>query len=290
MQIVRAEQERLERLERERLETELKTYKEMLDEGVITEKQYQAKSNELLGVPDTEMVDINGTNVIPRCFNTYSSGEINTRSWYPDPDHILFLVEFYPGADKEVVCTSNEEINKSLLDENIINYKCTPKDTVILPGTNQRIPLDELDENTSYDVPLTDIDLSIAYIPFTYAFDGDTAVLGYITEPNMRRILTISQQTDGIRLFNLEFNDTISHTACKRNTDARTIEQDFISTNHCQMGSTIMVFDVLDFVDDDDPDLLLFDRSPPPLPTRPLGNTSLSDHSLERTARVLFPD
>ena len=295
--IVRAEAERLVRLERERVETELKTYKEKLDKGVITEKQYQAKSNELLGVPDTEMFDINGANVMPRCFNTYAYGEINTRSWYPDTNHILFLVEFYPGADQEVICTSNEEINKSLLDENIINYKCTPRDYVLLAGTDQRIPLYDIDEDLRYDVSMRDIDVSIAYIPFTYGFDGGTAVVGYITEPNMRRILRISQQTDGIRLFNLKFNDTISHTVCKRNTNQGTIIPDFVSTNHCQMGSTIMIFDVVD-LDAVDPDLVSFDEgSPPPLPTRPTRptrsfrtspTTNGNNRNSELTARVLF--
>ena len=290
MPIVRAEQERLERERRERVEAELKRYKEMLDAGVITEEQYQAKSNELLGVPDTETFDINGTDVMPRCFNTYAAGDINTRSWYPDPNHILFLVEFYPGADQEVICTSNEEIDKTLYDENMIQYRCTPKDYVLEPNTVRRIPISDITEGMAYDVSMTDIDETVAYIPFTYGYDGTTAIVGYITEPNMRRILRISQQTDGTRLFNLKFNDTISHTVCKRNTTQGTWGFSDISTNHCQMGSSIMVFDVVD-LDTDDPDLVSFNEgSPPPLPPRPFGNISLSNQDSEPTARVLFPE
>ena len=188
----------------------------------------------------------NGTQVPGRCFSIMDAENINTSSWYPEEDNILFLIEFYPGAEPDLVCTNVQILENALRNETAINYRCGGN-LGFVAGTGREIRLDNVPDGVAVDVAMTSIDFSVEYIPFSYGIDGTTVMNGYLPRYEVERIL--SQVGDGTsKLFTLVFRDTISHTVSKNNTSRGTEGADFVSTNHCQAGSAIMVFQVKEFI------------------------------------------
>lgn len=188
----------------------------------------------------------NGTQVPGRCFSIMDAEDINTSSWYPEEDNILFLIEFYPGAEPDLVCTNVQILENALRNETAINYRCGGN-LGFEAGTGREVRLDNIPDGMAVDVAMTSIDFSVEYIPFSYGIDGTTSLNGYLPRYEVERML--SQVGDGTsKLFTLVFRDTISHTVSKNNTSRGTEGADFVSTNHCQAGSTIMVFQVKEFI------------------------------------------
>jgi hypothetical protein len=188
----------------------------------------------------------NGTQVPGRCFSIMDAEDINTSSWYPEEDNILFLIEFYPGAEPDLVCTNVQILENALRNETAINYRCGGN-IGFVAGTGREIRLDNVPDGVAVDVSMTSIDFSVEYIPFSYGIDGTTVMNGYLPRTEVERML--SQVGDGTsKLFTLVFRDTISHTVSKNNTSRGTEGADFVSTNHCQAGSAIMVFQVKEFI------------------------------------------
>lgn len=203
----------------------------------------------------------NGTQVPGRCFSIMDAEDINTSSWYPEENNILFLVEFYPGAEPELVCTNTEILENALRNETAINYRCGGNIGYIA-GTGREIRIDTLQEGVAFDVAMSSIDFSVEYIPFSYGLDGTTVMNGYLPRTEVERILT--EVADGTsKLFTIVFVDTISHTVSKNNTARGTQGADYVSTNHCQAGSAIMVFQVKEFI------LPPEQRTPPPVARDP---------------------
>ena len=188
----------------------------------------------------------NGAQVPGRCFSIMDAEDINTSSWYPEENNILFLIEFYPGADPDLVCTNVEILENALRNESAINYRCGGN-LGFEAGTGREVRLDNIPDGMAVDVAMSSIDFSVEYIPFSYGIDGTTVMNGYLPRYEVERIL--SQVDDGTsKLFTIVFRDTISHTVSKNNTSRGTEGTDFVSTNHCQAGSTIMVFQVKEFI------------------------------------------
>jgi hypothetical protein len=203
----------------------------------------------------------NGTQVPGRCFSIMDAEDINTSSWYPEENNILFLVEFYPGAEPELVCTNTEILENALRNETAINYRCGGN-IGFIAGTGNQIRIDTLPEGVAFDVAMTSIDFSVEYIPFSYGLDGTTSMNGYLPRTEVERILT--EVADGTsKLFTIVFVDTISHTVSKNNTARGTQGPNYFSTNHCQAGSAIMVFQVKEFI------LPPEQRTPPPVARDP---------------------
>ena len=188
----------------------------------------------------------NGSQVPGRCFSIMAAEDINTSSWYPEEDNILFLIEFYPGAEPDLVCTNVEILENALRNETGINYRCGGN-LGFEAGTGRVVTLDNIPDGMAIDVAMTSIDFSVEYIPFSYGIDGTTSLNGYLPRYEVERIL--SQVGDGTsKLFTIVFRDTISHSVSKHNTSRGTEGANFVSTNHCQAGSTIMVFQVKEFI------------------------------------------
>ena len=230
----------------------------------------------------TESYDLPGsdTQVPGRCFSIMDAGDINTSSWYPEERSILFLVEFYPGAEPELVCTNTQVLQNAMDNESGINYRCGSRRGFIA-GTQTEINLDDdLPDGVGIDVTMTDIDYSVEYIPFSYGIDGTTSMNGYLPRDQVERMMTVVETGSGVRLFTLEFLDTIPHTVSKNNTQMGREEANFVSTNHCQAGSTIMVFRVKEFT-------LAQERSPPAL-QRPGRGGQGSIQRLTRSVRRLW--
>jgi hypothetical protein len=192
----------------------------------------------------------NNQQVSGRCFSIMDGHYINTSSWYPEDDSILLLVEFNDAIEPTLVCTNREIFELALSDESRINYKCAATQGFI-PGTGEVIDLTNLEnipDGVAIDLPMRDIDFNKEYIPFAYGFDGTTVMNGYITRNEVEWILS-SLDSSSTRLFTLRFKDTITHTVSKNNTDRGTQGRDVVSTNHCQAGSAIMVFEVTEYSD-----------------------------------------
>ncbi len=221
-------------------------------ERMREEQRLAAQRFAHLGVDDDQEEDAtgpydlpNGTQVPGRCFSIMDAEDINTSSWYPEENNILFLVEFYPGAEPDLVCTNTEILENALRNETAINYRCGGNIGYIA-GTGREIRIDTLQEGVAFDVAMTSIDFSVEYIPFSYGLDGTTVMNGYLPRTEVERILT--EVADGSsKLFTMVFVDTISHTVSKNNTARGTQGPDYVSTNHCQAGSAIMVFQVKEF-------------------------------------------
>ena len=215
-----------------------------------------------------------------RCFSIMDAEDINTSSWYPEEDSILFMVEFYPGAEADLVCTNVEVLQKAMNNETGINYKCGSRRGFIA-GTQTEVNLDDdLPEGIGIDVAMTDIDYSVEYIPFSYGIDGTTSMNGYLPRNQVEYMLDIVETGRQIRVFTLEFSDTISHTVSKNNTQRGSELADFVSTNHCQAGSAIIVFRVKEFT-------LAQERSPPAL-ERPNRTAQSSLQTMQRAMRRLW--
>ena len=188
----------------------------------------------------------NGTQVPGRCFNIMDAENINTSSWYPEEDNILFLIEFYPGAEPDLVCTNVQILENALRNETAIIYRCGGN-LGFEAGTFRQVILSNIPSGMAVDVAMTSIDFSVEYIPFSYGIDGITVMNGYLPRYEVERIL--SQVGDGTsKLFTIVFRDTISHTVSKNNTSRGTESANFVSTNHCQAGSAVMVFQVKEFI------------------------------------------
>ena len=209
--------------------------------------------------------------VPPRCFNMQATGDINTSSWYPTPENILFSIEFYPGAETEIVCTSSVELRHTMVDQSRVLYKCSSS-SGYKAGTSIHVTLDELEDGENMDISINDVDISTAYIPFTYGIDGTTTINGYLPEWQIKRILTQTDSELVTRIYDLVFVDTISHTASKFNTSAGTENPNYVSTNHCQAGSSIIIFKVVEFGDQAPEEIPLeimeSPPNPPPAPRR----------------------
>ena len=194
----------------------------------------------------------NNKQVSGRCFSIMDGDYINTSSWYPEDDSILLLVEFNDAIEPTLVCTNKEIFNHALNDESRINYKCASTRGYIV-GTGETIDLtnpENIPDGVAIDLPMRDIDFNNEYIPFAYGFDGTTVMNGYITRDEVDWILS-SLGLVSTRLFTLKFKNTITHTVSKNNTDRGTQGRDFVSTNHCQAGSAIMVFEVREYNEGD---------------------------------------
>ena len=205
--------------------------------------------------PDTETVDINGTNVMPRCFNTYAYGEINTSSWILEEDSILFLINF-PDSDTKLVCTNIDTLKDALNNENRIMYKCTSQKGLI-SRTKEPIFIDQNNQiynPNTYELlipqppfialSMDSMDLSKEYIPFTYGYTDTYPENGYILRSQIEEIIRRVESTEHTLLFTLEFSDTISHTVSKNNTSLGRDEPDHDSNAHCQAGTSIMIYNV----------------------------------------------
>jgi hypothetical protein len=197
---------------------------------------------------DTDDYIIPGTDrtVPPRCFNVLEGGDINTASWYPTKDNILFSIEFYPGYKPQIICTSRDELTRSMSNEATIMYECTGNSGYIA-GTNTLVTLDELEDGQNIDIPINNVDLSTAYIPFTYGIDGNTVINGYLREWEVKLILEETNSGNVTKMYDLVFVDTISHTASKFNTSEGIEGPNYVSTNHCQAGSSIITYKVVEF-------------------------------------------
>ena len=192
-------------------------------------------------------IEAGGKQVPARCFNAVAAGNINTSSWYPDTNNILFLLTNPAGLEPDLVCVSVDELERNLINDNVILYKCTPGEFVIVHSatdfTSQTVPYASLPpDTTSFDVKVQDVDKSVEYIFFTYDQDISGSVRGYLPRPSVQRIVdeTLVGNTD--RVYQLSFVDTITHTAVKHGQYSR------IGAYHCQFGSDIVLFQVDDFI------------------------------------------
>lgn len=205
------------------------------------EDEDEDEATEPYGLPNNQQVS-------GRCFSIIDGDYINTSSWYPEEDSILLLVEFDDATEPVLVCTNTQIFNHALNDESRINYKCASK-VGYIARTGEQIDLtnpENIPSGVAIDVAMRDIDFNNEYIPFAYGFDGTTVMNGYITRNEVNWMLS-SLGGMGTKLFTLKFKDTITHTVSKNNTNRGTQPRDFVSTNHCQSGSAIIVFEVNEY-------------------------------------------
>ena len=98
-----------------------------------------------------------------------------------------------------------------------------------------------LRNNIIFDVSMKDVDLNTAYVPIPIT----SGINAYIPEKQIKSLINIIN-TKNTFIFTLKFKDTISFTVTKRNTSMGTIGSDFVSTNHCQHGSTILYYSIVE--------------------------------------------
>lgn len=178
-----------------------------------------------------------GREVPARCFNITDGGNINTSNWANKEGNILLLVETAPGLDPDLVCTDINELEHALTENTGILYRCggtrgnmVGSDTIVDDvATLGDVP---------YDLSMINIDTSTKYIPFIYDLDGNTAVKGYLPKEDMKIILAMAKGNTNLPVVVLNFVDTISHTISKDVMEGG----GWPDSNHCQAGSTIVVF------------------------------------------------
>ena len=220
----------------------------------------EPQKEEVNEIPE-EFFETNGMKLNGRCLDTDSGKEINTSTWYPEPNHILFLM----GDD--ITCTSIDSLEKSMLNESTSLYKCTEQET-------------EGEQLYSYPV-----DLNTTYILFTYRDPTDKIgrpAVGYLPQSHVRKIIQLTKNIDAIRIFIIDFVDTVPFTISKRNTIKATESPNLVSEMHCQAGSGVAIFKVRDF--DMEEDMVV----PPPPPLRRQRRITNTDH--EPRVGGLFPD
>ena len=206
----------------------------------------------------TGTYDAGGHDVSARCFSVMDGSDINTSDFYPEPDSILLMIEFVDGTT-QLVCTSVEILQNSLSDENKMVYRCFS--TGFVEINHVTYPENAIPTGVhGYDIPITraNVDTQIAYMPIIYGFesDGYRVKVLYISDRSVTRIINESRSL-GARIFSLTFDDAIYHTISKRNDPNRTEGQWYRGNNHCQSGSNIMVYKVVEFEDDDRMNALL---------------------------------
>lgn len=235
--------------------------------------------NEPVEVVDVDPFDSGGGRIVPaRCFSSLEGKYINTRDWAPDPKHIMFIVN-----NDSLVCTSVEEFKNTLLDDSKIMYQCVAKTEILvthpfmidgqLSNRVFRYPYNNIPEFITdeygievlndegihipikgWDIPESDTDLTVAYIPFSYGLQGNRTVeVGYLRESSVQQIIKMSETSSITMVFNLTFKDSISHTTSKIRipsirTTIITEDTNFLGLSHCQAGTTILVYEVDEFI------------------------------------------
>jgi len=209
-----------------------------IEEGtVIEEAEEEEEAEGTYKLPETDI------EVPARCFSELDTGDINTRTWYPTPGTVLLLLEFAPGLEPDLVCTSVKDLKRQMRDNNNILYRCTVPEgghVYFPPGESELLRLQDLGPHDPYDIRTEDVDESVEYVPFTYAVDERGSTRGYLTKSSIERIITASNSSDNARVFKLKFIDSISHTYNKVGSGG-------LGANHCQAGSTVLLFDVEDY-------------------------------------------
>lgn len=216
----------------------------------IAAKQKYTEQEEL----DDDSYNLNGKDIPGICFNVLNAGDIKTSSWISEENSILFLIKF-TETDIKLVCTNIEILKNSLNEETRIMFACTSQKG--WTSSNQEVFIDK--DNEIYDrknykllrqqpikLSMDSMDLSREYIPFTYDFDGIYPANGYILRSQIEEIINRSEQTQDTLLFTLEFLDTISVTVSKNNTILGTELQDAESNAHCQSGTSIIIYNVIE--------------------------------------------
>jgi hypothetical protein len=212
-----------------------------IEEGtVIEEAEEEEEAEGEYTLPGTDR------EVPARCFSEVDGGDINTQTWYPTPGTILLLIEFAPGLDPDLVCTSVQELNRRLRDNANILYQCVVPDggrVYFPPGEAGLLRMEDLGPHDPYDIRTEDVDRSVEYIPFTYAVDERGSTRGYLPRSSVERIVASTETEGNARVFVLKFDGSMSHTYNK-------VGSGNLGSNHCQAGSTVLLFRVEDYGDE----------------------------------------
>lgn len=182
-----------------------------------------------------------GDEIPARCFSIMDAGEINSNSWENEEGNIFIIVEFGPDQSPDVVCTSVDEIEMMINDSSKLMYRCSG-----LRGSRAGHSLMVDDVRTldgPYDLSLSNIDRSVKYVPFTYGFEGTSALIGYLPMKDINTLILIARNSTEVSTVTVRFVDTITHTIGVDTADER---GSHIGANHCQFGSAISVFELQD--------------------------------------------
>ena len=205
------------------------------------------ENNEDFTIP----VNLNGEykTIGPRCFESTNATDINTKDWFEQGnfDVVYFLIKNDP--DKQIYCSNLEQLEENLYNENKVVYQCKPSTYGYVINTedgSQILLQDALRDNIRFDVSMRDINLIDAFVPVISTKYGE---IYYISELQMKTLIDVVK-SHNTYIFTLEFEDTINFTVTKRNTTLGTIGSDFVSTNHCQYGSSISYWTIVELNND----------------------------------------
>ena len=247
------------------------------------QQQIAAEAARKAQAEGTEIEEATGTiitstgQVIPaRCFSVMEAGDTNAADWETDdPNNIMLLVEFEDGSNT-LVCTDKTEIEWALNDIKQVLYRCGSKRGIIINQFVNNISnlprgvryqydqgqraynildqtiddVDTLPSGIRYDISMRDsIDRSVKYVPFTYGFAGNSPMKGYLTDKDIQKLLLIIQNRS-TPVVSVKFKNTIPFTVDLQLADhifgdGENLQEATLGANHCQHGSTIMLFELI---------------------------------------------
>lgn len=240
-----------------------------------------------------------GDEIPARCFSIIDAGEINSNTWENEEGNVFIIVEFGPEQSPEVLCTSVDEIKMIVNDSSKLMYRCGGFRGSLAGRYNWVDDYRTLDG--PYDLWVDNVDRSVKYVPFTYGFEGTTALMAYLPMKDVNTIISIAENSTEVPSVIIRFVDTITHTMDVKNAETEPSYRQYIGANHCQYGSAISVFELQNVdmnVEDSNitPSTPLLSPLPPRRPSTPLPppirrrNSSSDDDSVISDNEFVFDE
>ena len=185
------------------------------------------------------------------CFSALSmteNGIVDAAGEYQKCASILFLIPSGGAGEDELVCTNVEALKASMNDPDRVRYECTSKFAFTVDDPNVRIPIAEAqDSGIPFDLPQDSFDANRPYVPVTLGMDGNQPRNGFLLESEVKRLINLYRHYDlnASRLFTLTHKGTIPFTISRKLAQGGGAE-DYLGASHCQYGSTIDVYAVLE--------------------------------------------
>lgn len=200
---------------------------------------------------DTQIITADGGLQLPsRCFDQIQAGNVETYDHIQQNEgSILFFIEFgEQGQEPTMACLTLYELERALSDIDQSMYRCR-NSVMYLAGTDIRVTdADDL-VGQRIDYTLSGVDRKIMYVPITYGVVDVNAQKAYIRASDIHIILKLFKESEESRIVvKLKYIGDILHTSSVRVADDLYATQ--ISVNHCQFGSNISVFKVLEINDE----------------------------------------
>lgn len=167
--------------------------------------------------------------VFDKVFDCIMYTDVDKEEWKKDKDNVIFIIPENKPNGEGVALTSlalgfSKEYLLFLYNNKADNwfYECEGD---VFPGTN--------------DKPTKAKDLTQPYCGIPVSSDG---MKGLVSTRNLKTILS-HEKTDVDASYVLQYEEVFTHTISHKNTNNDA--PNFVSANHCQGGSTYIVYDIL---------------------------------------------